>query len=197
MGIDLFNHLGFSIIDTPVQVVSDITSRWPSLFTGPGKIRQFEHAPIVNRAVKPVSQPCRQLPLSLREEVSDELSRLEVEGIIEKTEYSPWVSNLVPVRKKSGGLRLCIDFRQVNKAIVPTHYPMPTVDELASVFHDSTIFTKLDLLQRYLQIPLSEDSRDLTMFISNQGLYMFLKMPFGLSSAPVLFRRQWQRLFQD
>ena len=72
---------------------------------------------------------------------------------------------------------------------------MPTVDELASVFHDSTIFTKLDLLQGYLQIPLSEDSRDLTMFISHQGLYRFKRMPFGLSSAPSAFQKTMAATF--
>ena len=83
----------------------------------------------------------------------------------------------------------------MNKSIVPTHYPMPTVDELASVFYDSTIFTKLDLLQGYLQIPLSEDSRDLTKFIPHQGLYRFKRMPFGLSSAPSAFQKTMAATF--
>ena len=82
--------------------------------------------------VQPVIQSLRRIPLSRSDEVSAELGRLESDGIIEKTESSPWVSNIVVVRKKSGSIRPCVDLRQVNKSIIPGKYSLPTVDELAS-----------------------------------------------------------------
>lgn len=75
--------------------------------------------------VQPVVQSLRRIPLSLCGEVSGELRRLEEEGIIERTESSPWVSNIGVVRKKLGAIRLCVDMHQVNKAIIPGKYPIP------------------------------------------------------------------------
>ena len=117
------------------------------VFTGLGKVRGYAHRPLVRAEVKPVAQHPRRIPLSLRDEVTTEIKRLEKEGIIKRTEASEWVSNVVPVRKRSGLLRLCIDLRQLNKAIVPGKYPLPTVEALAAEFHGSTIFSKLDLRQ--------------------------------------------------
>ena len=75
---------------------------------------------------------------------------MESEAIFEKMESSLWLSNLVFVREKSGGIRLCVDLRQVNKAVIPQKYPLPTVEEIAAEFYGSAIFTKLDLKQGYL-----------------------------------------------
>ena len=111
------------------------------------------------------------------------------QGIIEPTDSSPWLSNLVVVRKKSGGLRLCVDLRAVNKAIIPDKYPLPTVVEIASQFQGSTTFSKLDLSQGYLQIPLTKSSKKLTVFITHEGICQFTRMPFRLSSAPSAFQK--------
>ena len=98
----------------------------------------YEHEPLVNPAIKPIMQSLRRIPYALREEVSAELCRLKKGGIIERIESSPWISNLVVVRKKSGAIRLCIDFRNVNKATIPGKYPLPTLEELASGSTNST-----------------------------------------------------------
>ena len=129
---------------------------------------------MINSDVKTMVQSLRQIPLALRDEVSLELKRLESEAIIEKVESSPWLSNLVVVRKKSGGIHLCVDLRQVSKAFIPQKYPLPTVEEIAAEFYGSSIFTKLGLKQGYLQVPLMEDSRNLTTFVTHDGVYRFL-----------------------
>ena len=119
----------------------------------------YAHRPKIDPSVKPVIQPLRRLPLSIREEVSVELKRLEDAGIIERVEASPWVSNVVVARKKSGEIRLCVDLRQANKAVVPDKFPIPTIEELAAQFHGSKLFTKLDMKQGYSQVELTEDVR--------------------------------------
>ena len=84
----------------------------------------------MNQTIAPVRQPLRRLPLALRDEVSAELRKLMDLDLIEKVDASPWVSNLVLVRKKDNKLRICIDLTCVNKAIIPASYPLPTFDEL-------------------------------------------------------------------
>ena len=134
-------------------------------------------------------QPLRRLPLTFREGVTAELSSLLEEGIIEPINAAPWISNLVVAQKKSGGLRVCVDLRQVNKAVIPDKYPLPTAEELTSLFHGSTVFTKLDLRQGYLQVPLHPASRDLTAFVTHAGVFRYTRIPFGLSSAPSCFQK--------
>ena len=134
-------------------------------------------------------QPLRRVPLALWDGVTQELQRLQAEGIIEPINASPWVSNLVIAKKKSGGLRLCIDVRQVNKAVVPDKYPLPTTEELTTHFYGSWVFSKLDLHQGYLQVPLHKERRNLKAFITHTGLYRHTWMPFGLSSAMSCFQK--------
>ncbi|KAJ8262031.1 hypothetical protein GJAV_G00161310 [Gymnothorax javanicus] len=120
-------------------------SHWPELFNGLGCLTSFTHKPLLDHSVSPVVQPLRRVPLALRDSVTQELQRLQADGIIEPIDASPWVSNLVIDRKKSGGLRVCVDLRQVNKAVVPDKYPLPPTEELTTHFHGSRVFSKLDL----------------------------------------------------
>ncbi|XP_077863445.1 uncharacterized protein LOC144346957, partial [Saccoglossus kowalevskii] len=133
MGIDLFNQLGFQISRHGTNVNSvDAVDNFPELFSGFGKITTFAHRPRVDPSISPVSQKLRRLPLTVREEVSKELSRLENLDIIERIDNSPWISNLIVARKKTDNIRL-----RVNKAIIPDKYPLPDLGELASEFHGS------------------------------------------------------------
>lgn len=103
-------------------------------------------------------QSLRRRPFALRTEVTAELQKLSNAGIIERVDASPWISNLVLTRKKKGSLRPCVYLRAVNKAVIPGKYPLPPVEELAAQFYSSTVFTKLDLRQGYLQVPLHPNS---------------------------------------
>ena len=193
LGLDLFIALGFSLMDNSgtaiMQVFPTMHQQWPALFDGLGRLTAFTHRPLVDPAVTPVMQPLRRLPLTFREGATAELSSLLEEGIIEPINAAPWISNLVVAQKKSGGLRVCVDLRQVNKAVIPDKYPLPTAEELTSLFHGSTVFTKLDLRQGYLQVPLHPASRDLTAFVTHAGVFRYTRMPFGLSSAPSCFQK--------
>lgn len=134
--------------------------------------------------MKPVIQPLCCIPLALRDGVTTELKNLLGTGIIEPVDASPWGSNLVITTKKLGGLRPCVDLRSANKAVIPDKYPLPTGEELTAQFYGSAVFSKLDLRQGYLQIPLHESSRYLTAFETHSEVFQYTWMPFGLSSAP-------------
>ena len=95
----------------------------------------------------------------------------------------------------SGRLSPCIDLRQVNKAVIPDKFPLPTVEELSAKFYGSTVFSKLDLRQGYLQVPLHPDSRNLTAFVTHMGVFRYTRMPFSLSSAPSCFQKIMATIF--
>ncbi len=193
MGLDLFSALGFSLVDKKGAAILTVSTpwqqKWPSLFEGLGCLTAFAHHPLLNPTIKPVIQPLRRIPLALRDGVSAELKQLLDVGIIEPVDASPWVSNLVVAQKKSGALRVCVDLRAVNKAVIPDRFPLPTSEELTAQFHGSTVFSKLDLRQGYLQVPLHPNSRNLTAFVTHAGVFRYTRMPFGLSSAPSCFQK--------
>nr|XP_054917172.1 uncharacterized protein K02A2.6-like [Dermacentor andersoni]XP_054921513.1 uncharacterized protein K02A2.6-like isoform X1 [Dermacentor andersoni] len=138
-----------------------------------------------------------RLPLALRDQVTNELRRLEDCDVIERVEASEWVSPLVVVRKKDGAIRLCVDLREPNKAIVIDGYPLPHVEELLQMFHGATYFSKLDLASAYHQLLLEEGSRDLTTFITHEGLFRFKRVCFGLASAPAVFQKMMSQILQN
>ncbi|XP_062373903.1 uncharacterized protein K02A2.6-like [Sardina pilchardus] len=193
LGLDLFNGLGFTLLDTTGSEIHTVATpehqQWPTLFDGVGCLTAFAHQPLVDHTVTPVVQPLRRSPLALRDDISSELRRMLDEDIIERVNASPWISNLVVAKKKTGGLRICVDLRAVNKAIIPDRYPLPTTEELTAQFYGSTVFSKLDLRQGYLQVPLHPDSRNLTAFITHEGVFRYKRMAFGLSSAPSCFQK--------
>lgn len=193
MGLDLFLSLGFTGTDARglrlLQLGAAWPDRYPHLFNGLGHVSAFVHQPTVDPSIRPVIQPLRRIPLALRDRVEAELQRLLKDSVIEPINASPWVSNLVITEKKGGALRLCVDLTDVNKAVIPDKYPLPTAEELTSHFHGSSVFSKMDLRHGYLQIPLAPASMDLTAFVTHVGVFRYRRMPFGLSSAPSCFQK--------
>ncbi|XP_064463889.1 uncharacterized protein K02A2.6-like [Ornithodoros turicata] len=162
-----------------------------------GFAKGFMHKVHVKADVKPVAQKLRRLPLALRDRVSKELNKLESEGIIERVDASPWVSPIVVVQKPDGNIRLCVDLREPNKAIVADAYPLPTVEELLNSLSGANYFAKLDLASAYYQVDLSQESRALTTFITHEGLFRFRRVCFGLASAPSVFQKLMLQLLRD
>ncbi len=102
---------------------------------------------------------------------------------------SPWVSPIVVIQKKSGAIRMCVDLREANKAVVTDSYPLPHIEEMLFLLRGATVFSTIDLESAYFRLPLHEESRDLTAFITHEGLFRFCRVPFGLFSAPSAFQK--------
>eukprot|EP00117_Sycon_ciliatum_P027910 scpid26178/ scgid22563/ Retrovirus-related Pol polyprotein from transposon opus; Protease; Reverse transcriptase; Endonuclease len=138
----------------------------------------------------PVASACRRHAFSIREEVKAELSRMLEAGIIEPVkEATPWISPIVPSRKSNGKLRLCIDYRKLNQNIIREKRAMPTAEEITAQIHGATIFSVLDAESGFHQIPLSSSSQPYTTFTTEEGLFRFKRLPFGISCAPEIFQR--------
>ncbi|UYV73016.1 hypothetical protein LAZ67_10001573 [Cordylochernes scorpioides] len=109
-----------------------------------------------------------------------EIQRLVKMDIIEPIVTSKWISPIVVSKKKDGSIRLCVDLREPNKAVILDAYPIPLIEDILSSLHD-----------------FHPDSRYLTAFITHKGIYQFKRLPYGLSSAPGAFQRYLSELLMD
>ena len=151
----------------------------------------------VNEAAKPKFLKPRTVPYLLREKVEKELSRLEQLGIISPVQHSQWAAPIVPVPKSDGTIRICGDFKTtINQASVTETYPLPRVDDLFADLSGGKLFTKLDMSNAYLQLPLSDESKPYVTINTHKGLFQFNRLPFGVSSAPAIFQRTMETLLR-
>ena len=114
----------------------------PEVSEGVGKLISLD----IDPTVKPIAQPYRKIPFNLRGKIRDKTAELLDMGIIEPVEGpAPWVNLVVIVPKNNGEIRLCVDMRQANQAIMQRQHPIPTVDEVSHTTNGSKVFSKLDL----------------------------------------------------
>ena len=138
---------------------------------------------------KPQFFKARQLPLGLKEPVSENLLQLEKEGIIEKVSLSSWATPLVTVLKKNGKVRLCGDYRiTINPVLCQSACITPDFDQIFAKLSGARYFSKIDLQNAFLQIPLDESSKEVTTLNTPFGLYRYNFLPFGLSVSPGIFQ---------
>ena len=105
------------------------------------------------------------------------------------TQPTDWCAGMVVVPKRSGEVCICVDLKPLNECVLREVYPIPKVDETLAQLLGASVFSKLDANSGFWQIPLAEESKHLTTFITPFARYWFNKLPFGISSAPELFQR--------
>ena len=155
------------------------------------KTRVAEHK--IPTSSRPIRQrPCR-LPPAIKDDIIKELNELKDSGIIEESN-SDWASPIVVVQKKDGSNQICVDYRKLNSTTKFDAYPMPRIDEMLDAVGKSKYLTTLDLTKGYCQVPMSQDDKAKTAFISPLGLMQFTVMPFGLSGAPATFQRLMDKI---
>jgi hypothetical protein len=110
---------------------------------------------------------------------------------------SPWGAPILFVKKKDGTLKLCIDFRQLNKVTVKNKYPLPRIDDLFDQLKYENIFSKIDLRLGYHQVRIKDEDIRKTAFRTRYGHYEFIVMPFGLSNAPIIFMCLMNDVFRE
>ena len=173
--------------------VPDFLKDFPRLLNGMGEYKGEPVRIHVDESVRPVAQPHRRIPFHVRKQVKDKLRQLENEDIIERAEGpTPWVSPIVVVPKpsKPNEIRICVDMRSLNQAIIRERHVIPTIDDVVSDLKGCKVFSKIDLNQGYHQIPLHSDSRQFTTFSTHVGLFRYKLLNFGLSCAAEVFQKK-------
>lgn len=178
----------------------DVKAQYPKVFSGLGKLKEPYKIELEPDAVPYALSSPRRVPLPLRDTVRAELDRMEKMGVISKvTQPTPWCAGLVVVPKPKAKIpvRLCVDLTKLNEWVRRERHILPKVDETLAMLEGAKIFTKLDATSGFWQIPLTEESKLLTTFITPFGRYAFNRLPFGISSAPEHFQRRMSQMLED
>lgn len=189
---DEINQLVSSSLVEQKETYQSLFSEKPNVMAGgPHHVKLSENA-------RPyaISAP-RRVPLPLYEKVREELRKMEMMGVISKVEEATeWCAPIVVATKKSGAIRLCGDFTELNRFIIRERLVLPSTEEIFAKISNAQCFSKLDARMGFWQIPLSEDSKHLTTFITPFGRYCYNRMPFGISSAPEHYQRRVAQILE-
>ena len=176
---DTINHVKDNVLNKFEQYLSDD-------FTS--NVKTKVHIDVLPGA-KPIFQRARPVPIRLKEAVSAELKNLVKSGKITKIYSSEWATPTVNVVKTNNDIRICGDFSgTVNKFLEPVKAPLVSIDEVISQVGGAKFFSKIDLSQAFLQLPLDESSKKFTTINTHEGLFHFNFMCFGLRSSPGIFQ---------
>ena len=145
---------------------------------------------------KPVVHGPRRQPAALLPKIVDKLKEMEREGHLAKVmQPTDWVNSMV-VSSRGEKIEICLDLADLNKAVKRAHYPIPTVEEIVAKIPDATVFTVLDAKSGYLQMKLDYESSLLTTMNTPIGRYRWLKLPFGIKSAPEMYQRAMDEMLE-
>ncbi|XP_061366444.1 uncharacterized protein LOC133309664 [Gastrolobium bilobum] len=157
--------------------------------------REIEFSIDLIPGVGPISiAPYKMSPVELVE-LKKQLEKLLSKQFI-RPSVSPWGASVLFVKKKDGSMRLCVDYRQLNKVTIKNKYLLPRIDDLLDQLRRATVFSKIDLRSGYHQIKIKTEDIPKTAFRTRYGHYEYLVMPFGLTNAPAVFMDYMNRIFR-
>ncbi|KAJ9556411.1 hypothetical protein OSB04_011025 [Centaurea solstitialis] len=169
-----------------VEVVRDYPEVFPEDLVSLPPDREIEFRIDLVPGATPIAKaPYRLAPSELKEMLA-QLQELLDKGFI-RPSTSPWGALVLFVKKKDGTMRMCIDYRELNKVTVKNKYPLPRIDDLFDQLQGAKFFSKIDLRSGYHQLKVREEDIPKTAFRTRYGHYEFLVMSFGLTNAPAAF----------
>ncbi|XP_028779100.1 uncharacterized protein LOC114735570 [Neltuma alba] len=178
-----------------IEIVNEFPEVFPKEVSGLPPEREVEFSIDLPLGTEPISKaPYRMAPAELAE-LKKQLEELLEKGFI-RPSVLLWGSPVLFVKKKDGTLRLCIDYRQLNKVTIKNKYPLPRIDDLLDQLVGSAVFSKIDLRSGYHQLGVKAEDVPKTAFRTRYGHYEFFVMPFGLTNAPAAFMDYMNRIFR-
>ncbi|KAD4385317.1 hypothetical protein E3N88_25485 [Mikania micrantha] len=169
-----------------VPIVREFPDVFPDDLPGIPSDRDVEFRIDLIPGAKPIAKAPYRLAPSELQELMTQLQDLLDKGFI-RPSISPWGAPVLFVKKKDGSLRMCIDYRELNKVTVKNKYPLPRIDDLFDQLQGASWFSKIDLRSGYHQLKVREEDAPKTAFRTRYGHYEFLVMSFGLTNAPAAF----------
>ncbi|KAL0405074.1 UNVERIFIED_CONTAM: Polyprotein P3 [Sesamum radiatum] len=146
---------------------------------------------------RPVKQKKRSFGVERNRIIEEEVNKLREAGYVSEVQYTDWLTNVVVVPKASGKWCMCTDFTNLNKACPKDPYPLPRIDFLVDSTAGYELFSMMDAYQGYHQIFMAEEDRIKMSFITDQGIYCYNVMPFGLKNAGATYQRLVNQMFKD
>ncbi|GJR39360.1 putative nucleotidyltransferase, ribonuclease H [Tanacetum coccineum] len=193
-----------SVMDTSLEspnienlsVVCEFADVFPDELPGLPPAREIEFGIELIPGAEPISKALyRMAPVELKE-LKEQLQEMLENGFI-RPSASPWGAPVLFVKKKDGSMRLCIDYRELNRITIRNRYPLPRIDDLFDQLQGAKYFSKIDLRSGYHQLRVREQDISKTAFRTRYGHYEFLVMPFGLTNAPAVFMDLMNRIFHE
>ena len=174
-----------------------VIEMFPDVFDEGLGLLEGEYHIRLNDSTKPVQHAPRRGQVALRNKIKETLEELHSAKVIQPvSKPTPWISSMLAVPKKNGKIRICLDPKDLNKAILRENYPIPTTEDIASRLHGAKVFSVLDAKNGFGNVKLDEESSYLTTFHTPFGRYHWCRMPFGVSSAPEVFQRRMHQLIE-
>ncbi|XP_022040496.1 uncharacterized protein LOC110943047 [Helianthus annuus] len=172
----------------------DIFAWCPADMTGvPRDIAQ--HCLNIKPSVEPVAQGRRSFSEEKAKAMDEQVTELLNAGILREVQYHTWVANPVMVQKHSGGWRMCVDFKDLNKACPKDCYVLPEIDKKVDSLASFRWKCFLDCYKGYHQVQMKKEDEDKTAFRTDKGIYCYTKMPFGLRNAGATYQRLMDTVF--
>jgi len=198
-GILMFSLMAYLSVEN--QAVIDrlpVVNEFPEVF--PDEIpdvppeREVEFSIDLVPGTKPVSMAPYRMSASELAELKKQLEDLLDKKFV-RPSVSPWGAPILLVKKKDGSMRLCIDYRQLNKVTIKNRYPLPRIDDFMDQLVGARVFSKIDLRSGYHQIKVKDEDMQNTAFRTRYGHYEYKVMPFGVTNAPGVFMEYMSRIF--
>ncbi|XP_068248784.1 uncharacterized protein [Palaemon carinicauda] len=162
----------------------------------PGTCNLIQHDILLEPGTQPIRQPFYRAIGKKLESLRSEVQYL-IDHKLAVPSTSPWASPCILVPKANGKLRLCTDYRRLNKVTIKNSFPLPRINDILDNISNSKILTQIDLLKGYYQVKLTPKAQSISAFVTPFGLFEYVVMPFGLSNAPATFQRLMAEVIRD
>ena len=155
------------------------------------------HTLNVDPRAKLVAQTTRIFHTEIEGQIVKEIQKLLATGFIKPIQHPRWLSNIVPVKKKNGQIRCCVDFRNLNKACLKDEFPLPNMDLLIDSAAGNAMFSFMDGFSGYNQIMMAPKDAEKITFKTPMGNFYYTVMPFGLKNASATYQRVMTVIFHN